>query len=133
MVKYTYDQEFGRKPELILYWHRDSVVIFKWLTTLLINYNQLIVNEISGSGVIVRDDHGKGTFSFPMKFLFVTKFENILTVQVVLLTYYTKNGGILKNRIIDKLQEFFTFMLKRLSQNLFWKNAVAIVIRQIEN
>ena len=41
------------------------------------------------------------------------KSEKLLNVQVVLLTYYTKhNNDILKNIIIEKIQESFMLMLE---------------------
>ena len=50
---------------------------------------------------------------YPMKLLFIMKSEKLLNVQVVLLTYYTKhNNDILKNIIIEKIQESFMLMLE---------------------
>ena len=56
--EYRYIHEFGSILELILYWVCDSVAIFKKETTLLINFNQWIVNEISTIKYIVVDCHG---------------------------------------------------------------------------
>ena len=71
--EYKYIYEIGSKPELILYWFRDSVAIFKKEITLLINPNQLKINEISRVDVIVGGHHGQCAFRFPMKLLFVMK------------------------------------------------------------
>ena len=73
--KYKYVHEIGSKPELILYWVRDSVAIFKKKNSLLIKYNQLKVDKISRIDVIVDGDHGQGAFRFPIKLLFVMKSE----------------------------------------------------------
>ena len=98
--------QFGSKLELVLYWVRDYVAIFKKETSLLIYLNQLKVNDISRIDLIVGGDHGQSVFRFLMILLFVVKSEKMLNVQVVLLIFYAKkdNDGILKNTIIDKLQ-----------------------------
>ena len=46
--EYEYVHEVGSKQELLLYWVRDSVAIFKKETTLLINSNRLIVMKYLG-------------------------------------------------------------------------------------
>ena len=63
---------------------------------------------------IVDGDHCQGTFRFPMKLLFVMKSEKMLNVQVVLLRFNDKqiNRDILKNTIIDKLQDSFKLVLE---------------------
>ena len=61
-VEYKYFHAIGSKPELILYWVRDSVVIFKKEITLFINSNQIKINEISRIDVIVDGDHDQGDF-----------------------------------------------------------------------
>ena len=88
--EYKYIHEIGSKPELILYWIRDSVAMFKKKISLLINSNQIKINEISKVGVIVGGDHDQDAFRYPIKLLFVMKSEKILHVQVVLLTFYAK-------------------------------------------
>ena len=70
--------EVGSKLELILYWVRDYVAIFKKESILLINLNQLIVNEISRIDIIIGGYHGQGTFRFPIKLFFVVKSEKIV-------------------------------------------------------
>ena len=97
--EYKYVHKVGSNPEHMLYWFRDSVAIFKNKTTLLINFNQLIVNEISRIDVIVRGNHYQGMFRFPMKLLFIVKSEKLLNVQVVLLTYYDKKMIAIYSRI----------------------------------
>ena len=59
------------------------------------------------------DGHSQGAFRFSIKLLFVMEtLKKILNVQVVLFTFYAKiNGDILKNTIIDELQELFKLML----------------------
>ena len=98
--------QFGSKLELVLYWVRDYVAIFKKETSLLIYLNQLKVNDISRIDLIVGGDHGQSVFRFLMILLFVVKSEKMLNVQVVLPIFYAKkdNDGILKNIIIYKLQ-----------------------------
>ena len=71
--EYKYIHEISSKPDLILYWVRDSVAIFKKEISLLINSIHLTVNEVSRIDVIDGGDHGQGAFRFPMKLLFVIK------------------------------------------------------------
>ena len=86
--KYKCIPEVWSESELILYRVRDYVAIFKKVTTLLTNSNQLIVNKIFRIDIIVGGDHDQGTFKFPMKLLFAMKSEKSLNVKVVLLKYY---------------------------------------------
>ena len=71
--EYKYTHELGSKPELIVYWVRDSSVMFNKEINLFINSNQLKFNEISRIDMIVGGDHGQGAFRFPVKLLFVMK------------------------------------------------------------
>ena len=70
------------------------------------------MNEISRIDVIVDGDHGQGAFRFLMKLSFVMKSSKNLNVHVVMLIFCAKkNGDILKNTIIEKLQEPCMLML----------------------
>ena len=112
--EYTYIHEVGSKPELILYWIRDFTAIFKKEISLLVKYNILNLGDLSRIDVAIGGDHGQGAFRSPMKLLFVMtsskNFERESRVAYILSKQ--NNGEILKNTIINKLQDSFKLMLK---------------------
>ena len=93
-----------------MYWDRKEI-------TLLINFNQSVINEIFRIDVIVCGVHGRGAFRFSIELLFVMISEKLLKIQVVLPTLHAKkhNEDILQNTIIDKLQESFVLMLEHMT------------------
>ena len=100
---YKYIHEVGSKPELILYWIRDSTVIFKKEICLLVKPNLLNLDDISRINVIMEGDHGQGAFRFPIKLLFVMKsWKNVERESSGAYILCKKdNGEILKNTIIN--------------------------------
>ena len=100
-----------------MYWDRNSLTIFKKEITLLINFNQSVINEIFRIDVIVCGVHGRGAFRFPIELLFVMKSETIVenTSSVTYITCKKHNGDILQNTIIDKLQGSFVLMLEHMT------------------
>ena len=68
--EYKHIHKISNKPDLILYYIRDSVTIFKKEISLLLKSNQLKVNEIFRIDVIIGGDHGQCDFRFPMKLYF---------------------------------------------------------------
>ena len=80
---------------------------------LLINYNQLNFNEILRIDVIGDGVHGQGAFRFPTKLLFVMKTsKNVERSNSIAYMLCKKDKGyILKNTIIDKLQNSFKLIL----------------------
>ena len=112
--EYKYIHEVGNKPKFILYWIRDSTIIFKKEISLLVKSNILNLDDISRIDVIISGDHGQGAFRFPMKLLFVMKSSKNIEREcsVAYILCKKDNVEILKNTIIDKLQNLFKCMLK---------------------
>ena len=106
--EYKYTHETGTQPESILYWVRDSTVIFKRDISLLIKCNLMIIDDISRIDVVVGGDHGQGDLRFPMKLLFIMESSTYILCK-------QDNGDILKNTIIRKHQESFKLMLETIS------------------
>ena len=115
--EYKYIHETGSKPEMILYWVRDSTIIFKKQISLLIKYNLIIIDDTSRIDVVVGGDPGQGAFRFPMKLLFIMKSSKNIERESSVAYFLCKkyNGDILKNTIIDKLQESYKLMLESTS------------------
>ena len=71
------------------------------------------MNEIFRIDVTVGGDHGQGAFRFPMKLLFIMKSSKKIerTSSVVYILCKKDYDDILKNTIIEKLQESFMLVL----------------------
>ena len=71
------------------------------------------MNEISRINVTVGGDHGQGAFRFPMKLLFIMKSSKTFERKssVIYILYKRDYDDILKNTIIEKLQESFMLIL----------------------
>ena len=65
--EYNYHHETGPKPELILFWVRETVAVFKKETQLLIDFSDVDTYYINRIDIIVGGNHGQGSFRFPMK------------------------------------------------------------------
>lgn len=65
--EYKVYYEVGIKPELLLYWVRHAVAIFKKKTKLLIESQLANRNESSRINVVIEGNHGQGAFRFQMK------------------------------------------------------------------
>ena len=117
--EYKYIYEIGSKPELILYWVRNSTTIFKNEIRLLIKCNLINIDDISRIDIIIGGDHGQCAFRFPMKLLFIMKSSKNVEREssVVYILYKKDNGDIFKNTIIDKFQDLFKLILETLSIN----------------
>ena len=66
--KYNYYHETGTKPELILFWVRDTVAVFKKETELLIDSDQIDRSDMNRIDIVVGGDYGKGKLRFPIKY-----------------------------------------------------------------
>ena len=65
--EYNYYHETGPKPELILFQVRETIVVFKKETQLLIESGDIDIDisNINRIYIVVGDDHGQGVFRFP--------------------------------------------------------------------
>ena len=70
--EYKYYTETRNKPEIFLFWNRDSVAVFKKEMQLLIENDDINLSDIDR---IVGGDHGQGIFRFPMKILYIINNE----------------------------------------------------------
>ena len=55
------------KLELILFWVRNTVALFKKETQLLIDSGDIDIYKINRIDVVVEYDHVQGEFPYPMK------------------------------------------------------------------
>ena len=69
--EYNYYHKTRTKPEVILFWVRDTVAIFKIETQLSIDSDQIDISDINRIDIVVGGDHGQGSFRFPMKILYI--------------------------------------------------------------
>ena len=69
--EYNCYHEARSKPELILFWIRDNVAIYKKETQTLIKSGDIDINEMNRTDIVVGGDHGQGAFRFPMKILYI--------------------------------------------------------------
>ena len=103
--EYNYYHKAGTKPELILFWVRDPVSVFKKKTQLLIDSGNIDICDINRIDIVVGGDHGQGTFQFPMKILYTMnngkRHESIQLMGCILCK--NDNGIILKNTIIKDI------------------------------
>ena len=115
--EYKCIHEIGSKPELVLYWVQDVTTIFKKEISLLIKCNLININDISRIDVTVGGYHGQGAFRFPMKLLFIIKSAKNVEREssVVYILCKQDNGDILKNTIVNKLQDLFKLMIETIS------------------
>ena len=56
--EYNYYHETATKPELILFWVRDTFTAFKKVTHLLIDSDQIDISDINRIDTVVGGDHG---------------------------------------------------------------------------
>ena len=56
--EYNYCHETGTKPELILFWVRDTVAVFKKEIHILIHSDQIDLSDINKIDIVVGGDHG---------------------------------------------------------------------------
>ena len=103
--EYTYNHEAGRKPELIPFWVRDIVDIYKSENQILIDSSDIDINEMNRIDIVVGGDHRQGDF-FPMKILNIMNsgksHKSIQPVDYILCTH--TNSLILKvqlSRILE--------------------------------
>ena len=103
--EYNYYHETRTKPEVILFWVRDTVAIFKIETQLLIDSDQIDISDINRINIVVGGDHGQGAFRYSMKILYIMNsgkiYESIQPVDYILCQ--KDSGMILKNTIIKDL------------------------------
>ena len=99
--EYKYIHEVGSKPELNLYWIRESTAIFKKEISLLVKSTLLNLDDISRINLIIGGDHGQGAFRFPLKLLFVMKSSKNVEREssVAYILCRKDNGEIFKNTI----------------------------------
>ena len=83
--EYNYHHETGFKLDLVIFWVRDTVAIFKKETGLLIDSDKIDISNINRIDIVVGGDHGQGTFRFPMKILYrdIKEYDPCVT-------YYTR-------------------------------------------
>ena len=60
--EYNYHHETGTKPELILFWVRDDVAVFKRDMKLLIDSSDIDIYDINRMDIVVGGDQGQGAF-----------------------------------------------------------------------
>ena len=72
--EYKYIHEVGSKPELIIYWIRDSTAMFKKEISLFVKSNIWNLDNLSRIDVEIGGDHGQGVYRFPMKLFLLTFF-----------------------------------------------------------
>ena len=87
--EYKYiNMEKESKPDLILFWVRDTVAVFKKETQMLIDSGEIDILEIKRIDIVVGGDHGQGAFRFPMKILYImnddTRHESIQPMGYIL-------------------------------------------------
>ena len=92
-------RSIGSKPELILYWIRDSTEIFKKEISLLIKFHVMNVDDISRIDVTVCGDHGQCAFRFPMKLLFIMKSSKKIERESSVAYIYVKKIMVVFSRI----------------------------------
>ena len=99
--EYKYIHEVGSKPELTLYWIRESTAIFKKEISLLVKSTLINLDDISRINLIIGGDHGQGAFRFPLKLLFVMKSSKNVEREssVAYILCRKDNGEIFKNTI----------------------------------
>ena len=68
-IEYNYYHEARSKPELILFWVRDSVAVYKKSTQILMDYSDININKMNNTDIVVGGDNGQGVFRFSMKIL----------------------------------------------------------------
>ena len=88
--EYKYIHEVSSKPELILYWIRNSTAIFKKEISLLVKSNLLILDDISRIDVVIGGNHGQCAFRFPTKLLFVIKSSKNVERESSVVIFCTK-------------------------------------------
>ena len=71
--EYNYYHETGPKPELILFQVRETIVVFKKETQLLIDFSDVDIYYINRIDIIGGGNHGQGLFLFPIKILYTMK------------------------------------------------------------
>ena len=57
--EHNYYHEAGSKPELILFWVRDIVAVYKKENNILIDYGDIHINKIKGIDIVVGGDNGQ--------------------------------------------------------------------------
>ena len=67
----NYYHESGSKPELILFWVRGIIDVYKKETQMLLYYGDIDINEINWNDIVVGGDHRQGVFRFHMKILYI--------------------------------------------------------------
>ena len=96
--EYNYYHETGTKLELILFWVRDTIAVFKIETFFLIDCDQIDTSNINRTYIVVGGDHGQGVFRFPIKILYIMnsgkRHESIQSMDYILCK--KDNGVILK-------------------------------------
>ena len=96
--EYSYYHKTGTKSELIPFWVRDTLAVFKKETQLLINFDQIDISDINRIDIVVSGDHGQGVFRFSIKILYIMnsgkRYESIQPVGYILSK--KDNGVILK-------------------------------------
>ena len=75
---YNYYHETGTTPELILFWVRDTIAVFKKQTQLLIESGDIDIYDINTIDIDVGGDHGQEASRFPIKILYIM----IMTIDV---------------------------------------------------
>ena len=88
--------------------------MFKKEISLLVKSSMLNLDDLSRIDVAIRSDHGQGVLRFPMKLLFVMKSSKNVERESIVAYILCKNGNreILKNTIMNKIQDSFKLMLK---------------------
>ena len=71
MKEHNYYHEAGSKPEIILFWVRDIVAVYKKETQVLIDSSDIDIYNIDRIDIVVVSDHGRGAFQFSMKILYI--------------------------------------------------------------
>ena len=85
---YDYYHEARSKPEIILFWTRDIVTVYRKETQVLINYGDIDINKMDCVDLVVDGDYWQGFSCFSMKILYIMNngksHENIQHVGYIL-------------------------------------------------
>ena len=117
--EYNYYHEAESKPELIIFWVRDIVAVYKRETQLIIESGDIDISEINRIDIVVGGDHGRGSFRVPMKILHIKnngkRYESIPSVGCILCKQ--GNGIILKKTIIKDVGYYFKLLNESMTFN----------------
>ena len=71
--EYSHFHEAGSKPELILFWVRNIVAVYREKTRILIDSSDIGINKMNriDIDIVVVGNHGQGVLRFSIKILYI--------------------------------------------------------------